>query len=120
MVFKIFDMPAGGTVLWSSAQMPVRVANGLFNVAFEGVSIDAFSGTNRYLAVYVDGAELTERKGLVSVPYALKADFAEKTKVADELSSGPVNPLEESIRTGWKILGNKLIKIIGGRVRKVR
>lgn len=95
MTFKIYDVPAAGTALWSSNEMQVQVVNGYFNVALEGFGDDLFSEDVRYLAVEIDGAELTERKRLASVPYAFQAgsaNFADSAAIANSTVSGDIPP----------------------------
>lgn len=71
MAFKVYKVQSGGTPLWESANMNVTVVNGIFTVALSGFPETLFSEDNRYMGVFVDGAELAERKQIASVPYAL-------------------------------------------------
>jgi hypothetical protein len=76
MVFKIYNVAAGGTALWSSNAMSVNVDNGWFNVAIEGIPENLFSEDTRYMEVVIGGEVLTLRKRMASVPYALNAGIA--------------------------------------------
>lgn len=86
MSFKVYDAPAGGNLLWSSAAMAVQVKNGLFNVAIEGFPASLFDEDSRYMAVFVETTQIGERKRLASVPYAViseNAEYAQNAKNAE-------------------------------------
>ncbi len=79
--FSIYSVATGGTALWTESQS-VIAHNGLFNVLLGNVSPitpDLFDGNDRYLGVTVGSdAEMTPRKQLVSVGYAMKAFNSDK------------------------------------------
>jgi len=80
MSFRIYASetdPVTGA-LWVSGNVTVRVVNGFFSVTLgespqTPLSENIFSDATRYLGITVDGSELTQRKRLVSVPYALNS-----------------------------------------------
>ena len=76
ITFAIYDVPAGGTALWSELQA-VAVEDGLFSVTLGTVTaINAawVDGRDLWLGITLAGeAEMTPRQRLVSVPYALNA-----------------------------------------------
>jgi hypothetical protein len=76
--FRIFDAPAGGTILWLENQS-VPVSGGLFSVLLGSVSplsASIFSGVPRYLEVQV-GADppMTPRQPFGSVAFAFHAEL---------------------------------------------
>ena len=83
ILFEIFDVPTGGTALWSETQGSVAVSGGLFNVLL-GTVVPITSipdGGNCYLQVTVGGDVISPRIRMVSAPYtydAQKADDADK------------------------------------------
>ena len=75
MTFRIYDVAAGGASLWNETQAAVSVEDGVFSVLLGSVNpipFDVFNGGLRYLGVTVGAdPEMTPRKEIVSVPYAL-------------------------------------------------
>ncbi len=73
MVFAIFDVPTGGTALYTETQN-VTVSNGVFNALIGSatpIPQTLFDGsTNRLLEITVNGTVLTPRRPFGSVPYA--------------------------------------------------
>ncbi len=90
IIFKIYDSEKDGNLLWESAEMQAEVINGIFNVAIEGFPNDLFSEDSRYLATIVEGSELTERKRMASVPYALNATNALYASTAASVTSSEI------------------------------
>ena len=76
MTFSIYSVETGGTAIWTETQ-DVTVQNGIFNALLGNVNpipLDLFDGSDRYLGVKVGSDdEMTPRKKLVSVGYAMKA-----------------------------------------------
>lgn len=79
MVFSIYTQVTGGSAIWTE-QQNVTIVDGLVNVLLGSVSpltSEVFQGSERYLGVKIGtDAELTPRKRLLAVPYALKAEAA--------------------------------------------
>ena len=77
IVFTIYADEAGTTPLWTETQSAVEILKGVFNVLLGSVnpiSFSVFDGTTRYLGVQVGGdPEITPRKAMVSVAYAMRA-----------------------------------------------
>jgi len=89
--------------LWQSGNVEVQVVNGLFSVNLGDSPQPTFPETiftddTRYLGITVDGAELAERKRLVSVPYALNASSGIPHGVIVMWSGS-----QASIPTGWAL-----------------
>ena len=90
MVFAIYDVPTGGSALWTEAHNVV-VSRGVYNVILgEGTPpnpINLAFDIPYYLGVQVGtDSEMTPRKPLTSVGYAFRA------KVADSGLPGPQGP----------------------------
>ncbi|MBI4722196.1 MAG: hypothetical protein HY769_04240 [Candidatus Stahlbacteria bacterium] len=80
MVFRIFDAEIGGALLWEQPPVPVNVDKGIFNVllgTFSPIPPFIFDGTPRWLETQVGPDLLAPRKKIVSVAYAMHADFAD-------------------------------------------
>lgn len=99
LTFRAFNVPTGGSALWSETQAGVSVANGVFAVQLgvvTPISASVFAASPTYLEVQV-GAEVgTPRQQLVAAPYAFTAQNANNlvpgnanyVQVASSLQSG--------------------------------
>lgn len=98
LTFNIYDAATGGTRVWGPQVFDgpptqghgpkIPVVQGFFNVMLGpvdtgGVSIkDAFNATNRYVEIKVgDNNAMTPRQQILSAPFAIKAESAEKLTV---------------------------------------
>ncbi len=79
MVFRVFDVLAGGSALWTSPAQTVEVQIGLFNAVVPVPITSLVGGGSRYLEVQIDGTVMAPRELLNSVPYALIAKSVEGT-----------------------------------------
>lgn len=80
LTFRIYDVPSGGTALWTGNYNDEEVLDGLFNVILE-VPASVFNGPDRYMGITVwPDAELTPRTRLTSVGYAYRAEVADTAK----------------------------------------
>ena len=72
--FSIYDVPSGGTALWSETQV-VTVDHGVYGVNLgETTPLSLTFDAQYYLGVRVSTEpEMTPRRALASVPYALRA-----------------------------------------------
>ncbi|HUU28749.1 MAG TPA: hypothetical protein VM123_13135 [archaeon] len=79
MVFSIYTQATGGSAIWTE-QQNVTIVNGMVNVLLGSVSpltSEIFQGSERYLGVKIGSdPEMTPRKRLLAVPYALRAEAA--------------------------------------------
>lgn len=76
VLFKLFDAPTGGTILWSEMQDSVKVDKGVFNVLLGSVTpitASIFTGAPIWLEIQVGSQVFAPRKKLVSVGYAIKS-----------------------------------------------
>ena len=76
-VFKIYDAVSGGTPVWTSQPQSATLTNGVFSVILEtgapanaNLSTATFSGS-RFVAISVNGTDLSPRQEIVSAPYSL-------------------------------------------------
>ena len=80
MVFTIYADSVGTNPLWTETQGAVIIEKGVFNVllgSVDSIPYSVFNGNVRYLGIKVgDDAEITPRKPMVSVGYAMKAGNA--------------------------------------------
>ena len=94
MDFKLYPVPAGGTLLASQTLPGVSVTDGLFTVQVD-FGAGVFDGNQRWLDVTVDGTPLSPRQELTAAPNALFALNADRLDGLDStafLQSIP-NPL---------------------------
>ncbi|MFQ5604346.1 MAG: hypothetical protein ACE5HS_13845 [bacterium] len=93
MTFSIYSVPTGGTALWAETQTVV-IDKGYFSTSLGStnqIPYSVFSGGDRYLGVKVEtDAEMTPRKRLLSVGYALKSHDADKVGGQDAAAFAPV------------------------------
>lgn len=74
--FRIFETPAGGTVLYAQAESLV-VTRGVYHTELNAPD-SIWNGQERWLSVTVSsGAELNPRTRIGAVPYAVRAGVAE-------------------------------------------
>lgn len=83
ITFKIWNAASGGTELWTETQSSVNVINGVYNVQIGSDTLsppfpeDLFDG-DIYLGVTVESdSEMTPRKQITSVAFAMKAALTE-------------------------------------------
>lgn len=75
ITFSLYEVPSGGTVLWSETQS-VAVSDGLYSVQLGSVTSmsDTLFDASRYLGIQVSGdSEMTPRIAISAVPFALNA-----------------------------------------------
>lgn len=100
LTFRIYDVPSGGTALWTGNFNDEEVLDGLFNVILE-IPASVFSGAERYMGITVwPDAELSPRTRLTSVGYAYVAETA--------VTSGTDGD--------WTISGNDMYSAVSGKV----
>lgn len=92
MTFKLYDVSAGGTALWTEAHAganAVPVSEGLFNVllgSLTSIPATVWDHPSLFLEVTAGGEVLAPREAVGSVPYALyalHADLAYNLSAAD-------------------------------------
>ncbi len=122
--FKIYDAPTAGTALWTETQT-VAVTAGLFDVLLGSVTpipYTVFDGSDKYLSLKVGtDPEMTPRKRLVSVGYALRAYNADKVDGLDAaafVQTGQANSvttamIQDNAVTAAKIAPNVVSSLDG-------
>ena len=95
VTFDIYDVPTGGTALWTESYASLPVTAGQIQVLLGSVeeldeSVFETDG-ERFLQITVNGVALTPRSQLTSVSYALRAAVADR--VANDTGSGGVSSL---------------------------
>src|SRR3990167_2314498 len=78
MTFRMYNVPSGGSSLWTEAQSSVSITSGVFDVELGSVTpLTLAFDTQYWLGVSIAGnAEMTPRRKLLASPYALYADTA--------------------------------------------
>jgi len=80
MTFAIYDVPTGGTPLWSETNPSVQVKGGLFAVLLGSINnlpANIFDNPNRWFGVKVgDDPEMTPRQQIASTGFAFRAATA--------------------------------------------
>lgn len=81
MQFAIYDVPAGGTPLWSETNPSVQLKDGLFSVLLGSVinlPANVFDNPNRFFGVKVGSdPEMTPRQQVASSAFAFRAAVAQ-------------------------------------------
>lgn len=98
MQFAIYDVPTGGTALWSETNPSVQVKGGLFSVLLGSVvnlPANIFDSADRWFGVTVGAdPEMTPRQQIASTPFAFRAATAgtvdDGAITADKLADGAV------------------------------
>jgi hypothetical protein len=72
MTFKLYNVPSGGTALWTETQSGVEVSSGIYSVIL-GKETDLTVSFNEqyYVGVSVGSGEMTPRLELTTFPYAM-------------------------------------------------
>lgn len=79
MGFSLFDVPSGGSALWSETQPAVQVSRGAFTALLGQVTpfpANLFDGRDLWLGLLVNGESLGARVRIANVPYAMFAQGA--------------------------------------------
>lgn len=120
VVFRIYDVDAGGTALWTETQSVTPNELGVFSVQLGSVTDfppDLFTGGVLYLGIEVGGdGEMVPRSPITSVPYAFGSpgiahNYLDNHAVTDAVTA----PLEVAVRvsrpgyivleaSGWTLL----------------
>jgi len=100
IVFSLYNVPSGGSSLWTETQTGVQVTDGIFSVNLGSVTpITPPFNTQYYLGITVGAdAEMTPRQALTSVGYAFMADSADEA--SDLNCSGCVSASELDFTMG--------------------
>ncbi|MFP4460437.1 MAG: hypothetical protein ACLFSQ_12720 [Candidatus Zixiibacteriota bacterium] len=91
ITFRVYDVETGGTPLWTEAHSTVHVNHGLFDIILGTVTpfpISMDFGSQYWIELEVDGETLLPRQPFSSVPYAMRASYADS---ADYIRGGGVS-----------------------------
>ncbi len=91
MAFRIYDVPTGGTALFTETQM-VTPVNGVFNVVLGSTAPLILQFDVPYYLGITSGAdaEMTPRQALTSTPYAFRATFANSVAASATISASQI------------------------------
>ncbi len=85
--FRLYDVPVGGSPLWSETHPSVAVVKGLFDVVLgETNPLDLPFDTLYYLELVVEGETLSPRHPLLPSPYSIRAEVADHAAITDTIS----------------------------------
>ncbi len=108
MTFSIYNVPTGGTDLWTETQPNVPVSNGVFSVqlgSYTAIPANVFASSPTYLEVDIAGQTGSPRQELIASPYAFSsgnADTATVAMTAENLDPGSPNYIQniQSLQSG--------------------
>ena len=116
--FGIFDVETGGMPLWVESHESVTVTNGLFNVLLGDINKNLGNldfDKPYYLGVMIDSnsEELTPRKQIVSVGYAMRAENADNAEIASSVINDAISSesVKDGALTGADILDQSLTAV---------
>ncbi|MBK7412605.1 MAG: hypothetical protein IPI29_08640 [Ignavibacteria bacterium] len=98
LVLRLYDAPTGGNLVWEETQQ-TQVVKGLFNVLMgANVPLDGvdFFNTQLYLETAITGQPPFPRTRLAVVPYAVRAERADKAGGLDDSATGVVRSLNSA------------------------
>lgn len=78
--FRIYDVPSGGSALWTESFASVPLESGVFTVILgqtDPLDETIFDGRDRWIETSIDGAPLLPRRPFTSVPHSIYAKVAE-------------------------------------------
>jgi len=94
VAFSIYDVPTGGTAIWTETYDSLQVKGSAFHVLLGSVNpigASIFSGPDRFLGVKLaSDPELSPRQKIASVPYAMVAASAEAATTATTVADGAI------------------------------
>jgi hypothetical protein len=93
LTFEIFDVPSGGTNLWSESHLGETIDDGLLNVFLGPIDLAIFDDDSLWMQVTVDSDVIIPRTQLTSVPWAFRAAVAETALTVSELPAHDHNDL---------------------------
>lgn len=113
LTFRIYKLPAGGLVLWTSPQIPVLTSSGYFSAILSSISLPF--DTTYYLSVQVQGDVEMSRQMMTMSPYSASSDTANYAKAGAgdgkwsfRITDSADTTLESGSRWGLARNGNML------------
>ncbi|MBR58295.1 MAG: hypothetical protein CMH54_09765 [Myxococcales bacterium] len=101
--FSLYDSMTGDGLVWSEAHSNISITNGVFHVELGGQeTLDAeFLDGNRWLEIQVNlMPPMSPRQRVVSAPFALRADVAERALESDNAVTLGGQPVENFVQVG--------------------
>ncbi len=101
--FSLYDSMTGDGLVWSEAHSNVGITNGVFHVELGSQeSLDAeFLEGNRWLEIQVNlMPPMSPRQRVVSAPFALRAELAERALESDNAVTLGGQPVENFVQIG--------------------
>ncbi len=83
IIFRLYDTPTGGLILWTEAHPLVTIVKGLFEVMLgETFPVNLPFDKSYYLEMEVNGETLSPRIQFLTVPYAFRAIYVDTADYA--------------------------------------
>ena len=99
--FSLYDDAVGGEILWTETHTGIDVINGVFRVELgsdEDLDAELLDG-GRWLEIEINGqGPLVPRQRVVSAPYALRADLAERALESENAVTLGGQPVESFVQ----------------------
>ncbi|MBC8231755.1 hypothetical protein H8E77_19570 [bacterium] len=115
MTFAVYDAEVGGNLLWEEGPRDVTVNEGLFSVLLGEVNpipLEVFDGDSVWMELAVEGETMDQRKRMVSVGYAFRAEDAVndwgKPGVAAELYEGETKLTDKYVNVDGDVMTGDL------------
>lgn len=125
ITFSIYDVPTGGSPIWTEPHNNVTVTNGIFNVVLGSINSipdSVLNGGTQYLDIAVNGEPISPRQQIVSVLFAVKAQDADTVggKSASDFALENHTHSAEDITSGTLTLRQPLILAEGMNIKFTR
>jgi len=105
LTFRLYGVATGGTALWTETQTAVPVSRGTFNVLLGQMTLLTLPFDKDYWLTTQVGtdAEMSPRQRLTSVPYAYRAEVAERLNQASWFEVDTAGTLTTGLVAYWKL-----------------
>lgn len=115
MVFRIYDDPSVGTVLWSESRTLQADSAGIFSVILGSmIPIDTHFDEPIWLEVEVGGEVLSPRREIVSVPFAFRSQVADSAEHAEQADhAGDADSLGGLSSGSYSLVGHVHTEYVG-------
>jgi len=104
MAFSIYDVPTGGTAIWTETYDALQVKGSAFHVLLGSVNpigASIFGSAERFLGVKLaSDPELSPRQKVASVPYAMVAEKAASAATAAEATHAASADVAQTVPDG--------------------
>jgi hypothetical protein len=104
IVFKLYSVPTGGSVLWSQTLTPTTVG-GYYSVLLGPISAGVWDSGVEYIGVTIDGgSEVSPRTRMTAVPFALYAQNVPWSGISS-IPAGFADGVDDTVSVGNVVTG---------------